>query len=1232
MRRGLRARIRVLVTVCLVGSMSAISLVSVATQAAADGSGQAETVLPALPDPVPPEYALQAASSSGVVANNAWTDLATGATTGVDASIGNILGYSSAGSDVYVENFLTAGGGTGYQRTDLTTGAVVPFQVPTGYQNVGLAGSEVLELEEAGTGGSGTPASLHLDQLGVTGVTGDTTVTGWPDGQSPTSASLVASDQTTAAVSFGLVGGGSEVGLVDLATGQLQLVPQVTSLRSFAMDGTDLAWLTGYTTVSVLSLQDLGAAVRTVELPQTFDNYTIGLSGPDLLVTRNEQAGYDNPVDPVGAPLLSFPIAGGAPTTLLPHAENSLLQGPDGSVLAVGGSSSTDWWVQTVNTAANGTSTVVHDLPVAPVPEKVESLSAAGGLVSASYDNTTGYDGFSSWALPTTATGQVQGPTTMSQGVAYGACGSYEACTRQQVWATADGRVEYSYFGTVALRAGLPQQTIAGVGGNTPAIEGAFGRYVLQQDTALHVGEFGSGTTGQIVLNEPLAPAALWGHLLYTADGTNGEVKVIDVRTQQPVATVQVGSDCTIFQLQVVDHWLFRQCSNDSATYWSAVFDLDSQQLIPIPNKDMGQQAMLGDGFLVVQAPAEGLELVDFHTGSPVLSNLGVKPYQPAIGPRAPWTVDQYGGRLAYLASDQSLHVLPLGVPTSALTAPDDGVPTTLDLRTAGAAWTPNWWLSKPAASWALDVTSTATGQVVAALSGGTARGVISPSWDGKDTQGKLLPTGSYQWTLTATPADGQGAPLSASGNVQVTSPPAAPLTPSIGYTVNAAQPGAALLSFEADSPFDLTGGSVTFGDGQSTSLSGGTGTLTHAYAKPGTYTVAYTASDAGDRTAKVTRQVTVGASFVPFGPMRILDTRYGTGAAKAPVGAGKTLRVKVAGADGLPSSGITAVTLNLTDTDATASDWITAYADGGQRLNTSNLNFQAGQTNPNEVTVPVGADGYIDLYNANGSTDLFADVQGYYTVTANASTAQSDFVSVTAKRVMDTRYGTGAPKGPVGAGRVIRVQVPPLSVSGGAVTAVVLNVTAVGATTSSWVTAFSGGGSVPNASNLNFHTGQTVSNLVVVPVGGDGTVELYNHAGYVNLFADVQGYYATGTSGGQYVAVNPTRVVDTRYGTGAPKQAIGAGKSLKVNATATGEVPASASAVMLNLTGSAPSSSTWLIAGANSTPNDTSNVDLVPGQTRPVLAAVPLSNGSLYVYNARGTVSLFADVDGYFG
>ena len=44
-----------------------------------------------------------------------------------------------------------------------------------------------------------------------------------------------------------------------------------------------------------------------------------------------------------------------------------------------------------------------------------------------------------------------------------------------------------------------------------------------------------------------------------------------------------------------------------------------------------------------------------------------------------------------------------------------------------------------------------------------------------------------------------------------------------------------------------------------------------------------------------------------------------------------------------------------------------------------SNLNFVPGQTVPNLVMVRIGTNAKISLYNSAGSTDLIADVVGYF-------------------------------------------------------------------------------------------------------------------------------------------------------------------------------------------------------------------------------------------------------------
>ena len=110
-------------------------------------------------------------------------------------------------------------------------------------------------------------------------------------------------------------------------------------------------------------------------------------------------------------------------------------------------------------------------------------------------------------------------------------------------------------------------------------------------------------------------------------------------------------------------------------------------------------------------------------------------------------------------------------------------------------------------------------------------------------------------------------------------------------------------------------------------------------------------------------------APFFPLTPARICDTRSNgntTPCVGKTLSAGDTLTVQVTGEGGVPP-GASAVVANVTATGATAESFLTAYPEGATRPLASNLNFKAGQTVPNLVTVPLSASGAIDLYNAFG-------------------------------------------------------------------------------------------------------------------------------------------------------------------------------------------------------------------------------------------------------------------------
>jgi hypothetical protein len=69
------------------------------------------------------------------------------------------------------------------------------------------------------------------------------------------------------------------------------------------------------------------------------------------------------------------------------------------------------------------------------------------------------------------------------------------------------------------------------------------------------------------------------------------------------------------------------------------------------------------------------------------------------------------------------------------------------------------------------------------------------------------------------------------------------------------------------------------------------------------------------------------------------------------------------------------------------------------------------------------------------------------------------------------------------------------------------LNVTGTNAIEAGFLTVWPSGGARPDASNLNVASDRPVANLVLVPLGADGAVQVYNAAGTVDLLVDVAGY-----------------------------------------------------------------------------------------------------------------------------
>jgi hypothetical protein len=358
-----------------------------------------------------------------------------------------------------------------------------------------------------------------------------------------------------------------------------------------------------------------------------------------------------------------------------------------------------------------------------------------------------------------------------------------------------------------------------------------------------------------------------------------------------------------------------------------------------------------------------------------------------------------------------------------------------------------------------------------------------------------------------------------------------------------------------------------------------------------------------------------------------------------ASLGPASTLDVQIAGQGGIPASGVSAVVLNVTVTNTTASGYLVVYARGVARPLASNLNWTAGQTVPNLVEVPVPPDGKVTVFNSQGSTDVIFDVAGYVSTADLSSGSAGLFNPLVPARLLDTRTGTGGAT-TLGAGGTISLQVTGRgNVPANGVSAVVLNVTATNPSAGSYVTVWPEGDTRPLASNLNFVAGQTVSNRVIVKVGMNAKVDLYNANGTVDLVVDVGGWFTDATAGGTGSGFNPlttARLLDTRVG---GVSALGPGGVLVVQVAGQKGVPAMTAAnpptaVVLNVTVTNPTSASYLTVWPDGASQPlASDLNFAKGQTRANLVVVKVgADGKVDLFNLAGSCDVVIDVVGWYG
>ena len=325
-----------------------------------------------------------------------------------------------------------------------------------------------------------------------------------------------------------------------------------------------------------------------------------------------------------------------------------------------------------------------------------------------------------------------------------------------------------------------------------------------------------------------------------------------------------------------------------------------------------------------------------------------------------------------------------------------------------------------------------------------------------------------------------------------------------------------------------------TFGDG-------GTSTLqnpSHTF-NPGTWSVSLTVTNLQGtntltKTGYVTASIPAAATYTAMDPVRVMDSRFGTGGISGKFVNGTPRSFQVANTNGIPPNAV-AITGNLTVTTQSKSGFLFIGPTATSTPTSSTLNFPVGDTRANAVTVGLSGTGQLAVVykssTAGATTNAFLDVTGYFT----QDSTHKKYTALAPVRVMDSRFGTGGISTKFVNGTPKTFLVGGTNGIPGTATAITGNLTVTGQSKSGFVFLGPTATGSPTSSTLNFPVGDTRANAVTVALDGTGHLSaVYKSStpgAKTNLFLDVTGYFDS--TGNRYIPLSPVRVMDSRDGTG---------------------------------------------------------------------------------------------------
>jgi lysophospholipase L1-like esterase len=304
-------------------------------------------------------------------------------------------------------------------------------------------------------------------------------------------------------------------------------------------------------------------------------------------------------------------------------------------------------------------------------------------------------------------------------------------------------------------------------------------------------------------------------------------------------------------------------------------------------------------------------------------------------------------------------------------------------------------------------------------------------------------------------------------------------------------------------------------------------------------------------------------ATFVPIPATRVVDTRVdGSG----PLTSGE---VRVIDLDGMVPTDASAAALYVGAARPTSKGYFSA-GPCGQPASGSTVNYTPFAAIGSPTIVALGVDDDVCVFSS-GDADLVVDAQGAFVDRNDGLTFQP---LASPERLADTRD----------TGRTTELVVP---VPAGS-SAVAVNLTATRAAQRGFLSA-SACGEVADGANLNFRPGSAWAASAIVNVSDDDTICVSSNVS-TDVIVDITGTFRAG-AGLRYVPVAPTRMLDTRDGTGGWAPIQGANQTIDTRVA-----PATAQAVTGTVTIVRPLGRSYVTADACVGTTATSSANAVAG------------------------------------